>query len=767
MVSEKVFSWALALLLTLFAVLPAIVYPVENYATDAANYHIYRAVVFALGQAEGYIYPRWAPIINAGLGGPLFIFYSPAIYAWMTFLHKMLGIPCAITWRVTIALAFVIASAGMFGLGLAFFQRADIALAGAALYTYSPYLLRELFERGSPQGMAIALYPWVLWTLWVLTERPTGFWLILASLVWAGLILTHHVGALILLPVLVIWGGFLGLQKGYKAIVFTFFALVSGLLLAAFFLIPLAAERWAVQLEKAASAWAIPAEVPIPLREFFVWPIVFDSGRGDNTSGNTLGPFPILILPLAGMVALLLRQHEHWNRSRKALVGSLAFWGSIAFWLQTSSATIVWKAIPSLNILQFRWRLLAPIGLITAVSAGFLLASIPKQWIGRVAASITGLVVGTALPLLYPALLPYHGYYGDVPLSPSPEDVLNFTLRSGHSDLSGFSELFTRWRLFPFTPDEADRIAVSPISNLPENGQVIRWERRLGFLWVELETPITFQAAFYALYFPGWKGYLDGNPKPLQPADGSGYVLMDIPAGRHTILLKYEGTSDQRVGDWVSGITVIALIIIAIIWRDPTQGDLTQKKIASPVYLKPRWWVVGFLIGIAGIKILWLDPYTSFLRYHSTCQSIRGAQTHVDVWFGDIIHFCGYTISPQSVVVPGERITLTLYWEIPRRLDRPANSFVHLVGPLNPATGNPLWGQEDKQMIINWWWPGKLYRDVYTFRVFPNAPPGEYFIEVGWWDQDTGERYPPHILSGEGVALSEWNSLLLYTIKIP
>ena len=761
--SEQVFSWTLALLLSLFAALTALVYPIENYAVDAAIYHVYRAVIFAAGQADGYLYPRWAPVINGGLGGPLFLFYSPGVYAWMVFLNK-LGIPFALTWRVVIALTFVLASAGTFSLGLAIFRRADVALASAALYTYSPYLLRELFERGSPQGIAIALYPSVLLAFWALAERPVGIWLTFASMVWAGLILIHHVGALMFLPVLILWLGFVSLKKGGRASLPMALALINGLLLSAFFLIPLAAERWAVQLEKAASAWAVPVKGSIPLSELFRWPVVFDTGRGDNGTGQTLGPFPLIAFPLAGVVVFLAKRRT--GRGEKFLIGSWVCWGILTLWLQTSSATPIWAAATPLSVLQFRWRLLAPVGLITAMVIGFMLTLVPRRWIGRISAGITGLAVAIALPLLYPTLLPYYGYFGDVPLSPSLKDVMTLTLRSGHSDLSGFGELFPRWRLFPFTLDEAERIAESPISNLPDVGRIFKWERRTGFLEVELETPVAFQAAIHALYFPGWTGYLDGERQFLQPAEGSGYVLLDVPAGRHTILLRYEGTIDQRIGDWASGITAGGLLILSVFYRGSRRGKLTWKRDMPILYLSPHWWVVGLLIGLTATKIFWLDSRTPFLRYHSTCESVRGAQIQVEVWFGETVRLCGYTLS-SSHVAPEEKLSVTLYWEIPHRVNSPANSFVHLLGPFNPATGNPLWGQQDKQMIIDWWWPGKLYQDTYTFQVFPDAPPGEYSLEIGWWDPETGERYPPRIVCGENIALSEWDSLLVSTIIVP
>ncbi len=755
----RVFSWALALLLPLLAALPAVVNPIEEHAVDAALFHVYRAVVFAAAQADGWLYPRWVPGINGGLGGPLFVFYSPLIYFLMTVFHAV-GLPFALTWRLVVALTFMAAALGAFGLGLALFRRADVALAVAALYTYSPYLLRELFERGSPQGVAIALYPWVLWGMLALAERPSGLRLAMASIAWAALILTHNAGALLALPVLALGWLFITLRVGRVGFWLTALALVVGLLLAAFFLLPFMAEQSAVQLENATDrVWASPTTGAMRLSEFFAWPLVFDAGLANNDTGQTLGPLPAFLIPLALVAALLLARRG--RRAEAILAGGLALWGAFALWMQTASATPVWAAVTPLGVMQylnFRWRLLASMGLVTALAAGFLLAAVPRRWIGPLAALTVILGVGIALPSLFPSLLTRHA---DVPRDPTLADVQAFTLRSGFPDLSYFRELLPRGRTVPFTPDEVERIAGSPVSNLPEGGHVLHWERRTGYLKAELETPIAFQGAFHALYFPGWAGYLDGERQPLRAAEGSGYILMDIPAGRHTVLLQYEGTVAQQVGDWVSGITAVVLLALAVLWRRPAQHQL------GAAYIKPRWWVAGLLVGLAALKTFWLDPHTTFLRHNSTCESIHGAQVQVDVWFGETLHLCGYTVS-SGYAAPGEEVSVTFWWEIPHPIERAANSFVHLIGPtINPATGTPLWGQEDKQMGINWWQPGGLYRDTYTFQVAPDAPPGEYRLEVGWWDPQTEQRYPPRIVRGETIALSEWNSLLIGTVVVP
>jgi hypothetical protein len=152
---------------------------------------------------------------------------------------------------------------------------------------------------------------------------------------------------------------------------------------------------------------------------------------------------------------------------------------------------------------------------------------------------------------------------------------------------------------------------------------------------------------------------------------------MNIPAGRHTVLLKYEGTMAQRMGGWVSGLAALALLALAVFWRrpavaqdlscDPEQdksyATVQDKSCATWMHLKPRWWVAGLLVGLAALKTFWLDPHTTFLRHNSTCQSIHGAQEQVDVWFGETLHLCGYAVSSDRAA-PGEWLSVTFWWEI-------------------------------------------------------------------------------------------------------
>ncbi len=771
--APRIFSWTLAILLPLFAVYPALTIPIEEHAYDAAVFHIYRGVVFSAARADGWLYPRWVQPINAGLGGPLFSFYSPLPYFLMDML-KNFGIPHPLAWRLLIAAALVAASTGTFGLALALFKRADVALLCAAVFAYNSYLLRDLFERGSPQGWAVALFPWMLWLLLRLVENPTGFRFAMAGICWAMIILLHNATALLLLPVLAIFYLFLILHAGMKLTLLSILALLAGLMLTAFYLIPYAAEIQYVQFDNPASAnYAQPAANPIQLPALFSPPRVFDMGSGNNAMAEGGGLVHALIL-LMGLVSILIgwRKKIFADPERSAghalvLAGGLTAMAIFTYWMQTDSATPVWVNVPALTVFQFRWRLLGPVALGTAVILGYLFAQWRLPFRTPLLALLITFYVTSQLPSLYPDLL---FRYVRFPSSPTVADAQAFALESDAPGLTSFNEYLPRWRQLPFTDDEAQRAAGGPIANLPATTRITSAERRTGWLQVKLETPDAFTAAMHILFFPGWVGYVDGKAQTLGSMDGTGYILIDIPAGIHTIALRYEGTMAQHAGDLIGGVTLVLLSFLAVFWRGEVGKSPRPYAASAVVFLEPRPWVIAAIISLAGIKFLWIDPNTTWFRAASTCEAIQGANVHTDIRFGDELRLCGYSIS-QNDFRPGDLLRITLYWEKNGPMNEPAFSFVHLLGTtFNPDTGNPLWGQQDKETpgehAITQWTPGKLYRDEYEFRVSSKAPRGDYQIEIGW-RTPADERIAPKIIqANDRFSISRLDALVMSGIAV-
>lgn len=143
----------------------------------------------------------------------------------------------------------------------------------------------------------------------------------------------------------------------------------------------------------------------------------------------------------------------------------------------------------------------------------------------------------------------------------------------------------------------------------------------------------------------------------------------------------------------------------------------------------------------------------------------------LSVKIGDSIKLVGYNlvgVEEPPVLRPGETLILELFWEAEAPVERSYTVFTHLLGPiLNPATGKPVWAQDDQEPLeglypTTHWPPNVRCKDRYELSLPPDAPPGEYILEVGMYLRETGERLP---VSGEG-ADPELRRIILGTIKV-
>lgn len=768
--APRFFSWFLAIILPIFAIYPALMNAIEEHAYDAAEFHIFRGVVFSAARADGSLYPRWVQSINGGLGGPLFEFYSPLPYFLMDVLNS-LGIAHVMGWRILTVLALLAASTGMFGLTLALFRRADAALVSAAILCYNSYLLRDLFERGSPQGWAVALLPWLLWLLLRAHDKPSAWRIALVGICFTAIILIHNATALLLVPLVAIFLLFLILRDNKRALA-PIAGLVVGLLLAAFYLVPYVAEIQFVQFDNPLFAgYTLPAANPLRLEDFLTLPNIFDTGLGNNAIGESGGLFHAVALLLAIPVAYSFYHSKQWAEFAFVMCNLILV--IFVILLQTDSATFVWNAIPALNVFQFRWRLLSVVGFVSAIIVGYFFtqlaeraqgAKLQRGFRGLWTALLITVYLLLQIPSIYPNLL-----FRYIQFSPRPNvaDAQAFALKSDAAGLTSFNEYLPRWRQLPIT-----NYITSPISNLPGDAKILSDTRRDGFVQSKIEAPQAFTAAMNVLYYPGWVGYVDGQAERIRPSERSGLIAIDVPQGQHTVELRYAGTTAQHAGDWISIGSAIALGTLGVFWRRKRTSESTDAvDSTSPiVYFAPRWWLPAFILLLAAFKASWVDPQTALFRANSTCNAIQDSVVQTNIVFDNRIRLCGYALASMDFHA-GDQIRMTLYWQI----DSPANendfSFVHLLGDkFNPETNNPLWGQQDKvapgEHLITDWVPNKLYRDVYAFRVAPHAPEGGYQLELGWQDAG-GKRLQPKVLGGnDKLSVSHLDSLVLSGIRI-
>ena len=193
--------WA-AVLATLLA-LPAL-WPLCRsgfFVSDDGRFHVYRIAALAEAWQQGVLHPRLFPDFGFGYGQAVLNFYAPLSY-WPAALFAMLGIGPVAGVKLTIALAFVLSALAAYGYANYLWGPAGGVLAAVA-YTYFPYHLADVYLRGAiPEHFAFIWPPLILWayTAAFRKEKPLAPFL-WGTLAWAGLVYTHNLTALLMIPV--------------------------------------------------------------------------------------------------------------------------------------------------------------------------------------------------------------------------------------------------------------------------------------------------------------------------------------------------------------------------------------------------------------------------------------------------------------------------------------------------------------------------------------------------------------------------------------
>jgi mannosyltransferase len=128
----------------------------------------------------------------------------------------------------------------------------------------------------------------------------------------------------------------------------------------------------------------------------------------------------------------------------------------------------------------------------------------------------------------------------------------------------------------------------------------------------------------------------------------------------------------------------------------------------------------------------------------------QGIQHPAEARLGEHVALIGYGLSAESAP-PGSTLTLTLYWQALGPMSRSYKVFTHLIGP-----DGKIWGQKDSlpgegSLPTSGWVEGEYLVDSYQILVKPEAPGGEYVIEIGMYEESTGTRLPAFDAHGQAI----------------
>ncbi|MBI3977727.1 MAG: hypothetical protein HY331_06035 [Chloroflexi bacterium] len=170
--------------------------------THDGLFHLFRLVELDAAIRAGDLYPRLAPNLALGYDYPVFNYYAP-LSLYVAELFRLAGLGFTDAVKATLGLSVAAAGWTMYLFARDLLPRTGALLAALA-YGYLPYLLVDVYVRGSlAEAVALALLPLLLRAVHRLAGQPDAGRVATAGLALAALILAHNVTALLFMPVLI------------------------------------------------------------------------------------------------------------------------------------------------------------------------------------------------------------------------------------------------------------------------------------------------------------------------------------------------------------------------------------------------------------------------------------------------------------------------------------------------------------------------------------------------------------------------------------
>jgi len=504
------------------------------------TFELARVAEFSHAVGEGQIPPHWAPNLYGGYGSPVFLFYAPVFAASASAAATVFGSAAAGAAAVLVLFSFI----GVFAVRRLFdvIPAADpqAGRIAATVFALHPYLIGDkLIRNANAEFAALCLLPFALVGLMRLRQQPLrGAFAVAAAL--AISILSHNLTALVCLALLL--GGSLWLY-GWRNAARIQLALAAGvavgLLMAAFFWLPALTLRDAIQLEELTRGKFDFHKQWKPLSEFFGYSRAFSSGA--------LAP---VALVLAAWVAV--RRFGSAFAGRRLLLGLLTA-ALLFIGLQFRVSAPLWEAIPWLRFMQFPWRFMGPLALVTAVAAGMAAAAILSRCSMRVRTRVEVAVFALCIANAWPQLAHYQ------PLSPLHAKTVEKAtqpdkLRRGALNVSVLDEYLPRGAKPVVWKRAATTGGRSVLAAKPEAEVEVLAERG-SRISLRVDAPTGTRLRFGRWYFPGWEAELDGIAIPLEP-NGTGGIDVQIPAPGGSFELVKRPPRSRRFGLALSGLGV-------------------------------------------------------------------------------------------------------------------------------------------------------------------------------------------------------------------
>lgn len=536
------------LLLSFFAIRPLLhvgFFPIHD------NTQVQR--VFEMGKSltSGMLPVRWVQDLGYGYGYPIFTFYAPLAY-YVGGFFTLLSFSALLSAKLMFGIGIILSGVTMYFLARSVWGEVGGMLSGL-LYLFAPYHALDIYVRGDvSEFWAYAMLPLVVYGMVQSWKIGKFRYVVFGAIGFAGIILSHNLSAFMVTPFLVVIAGIFALLKKGKKRFFPLLVLGFGLLLAAFYFVPVPFEMKYTNVLSQVGGTNDFHRHFVCLSQLWYSPWGFGGSIPGCIDGISFALGKIYIILL--LVCTLLLPYLFLRKKKEAWFGLVGFIGTLfSLFMLLPNSVALWNAIPQLAFLQYPWRFFVFVFFFLSFSAGSILFLLDKKTkFVRVLQivlflGIVAILIGVQGKYFAPQS------YTD---APSRFYTNTQTLRFTTSKISDeyMPKVFTKPQQSSQLPKQifmANNGIVKVTRDTTQEKDALVIMQKQGVLNINIA------------YFPAWEVLVDGKKVHLQ--EGSIGMWIILPEGKYTVRLRYVETPIELLGDMLTlagiGILIVGIII--------------------------------------------------------------------------------------------------------------------------------------------------------------------------------------------------------------
>lgn len=544
----------------------------NQYFAIHDDQHIARLYLLDQAIRQGNFYPRFVGGLGFNFGYPLFNFYPPLIYYVAEFFH-LIGFNLLWSLKLMIVTGSFISTFGMYLLGKRFFDK-KTGLLAATLFTFFFYRAITIYIRGAwAEFFAMSILPFVFLGLDNIYKNKNLKSTTVFSISLALLVLAHP---LIAFPAFFFIGlffiyYFFSSENRWLFLRNFLIGVFFGLSLSAFFWLPSFMEKKFTLVD------AILTHELANYQIHFIYPFQLwfsPWGYGGSIAGPNDGiSFQLgkihIFLTIFSFVAILFYFFTKKKRESTKMYFFLFFLFLFSLFMSLTYSQFIWDKIKYLWYLQFPWRFLTFVAVFIS-----LIAAAGVYYFGKLIKADNGnkkilFNLGVMILIIITAIK-YITYS-------KPHDLRSYDEKK----LTSFEEI--SWRVskssFEFSPigiktkktdlktttiglDKKD-ITKSLYKIFPSDKQVVIKTIINKFIKKEFKIktkgPIIF--TLNTFNFPGWRASLDGKEIKINSNNDYKLINVSVLKGNHSLLFSFKDTLVRKIGDIISVIAIIFILI--------------------------------------------------------------------------------------------------------------------------------------------------------------------------------------------------------------